>query len=123
MTLTVPLAEFTAYTSLRVGFAVMPVGRGADLQYPLLAQIHQIEHGHRVAAAIGDVGEFAIVRRIFGKAPAAAAGECQRGKTASAMQATKRRRNCSRLAFFMVRPFFTARLADGRRGSGSSPSS
>ncbi len=46
-----------------------PGRAGADRDHPVLAHVHQVEHGYGIAAAITDVGVFAIIRRVVREVP------------------------------------------------------
>jgi hypothetical protein len=52
-------------------------GIGANLQGAVLTEIHKIEHGDRIGAAVADVGELPIAFRDIGKAAPTAAREAK----------------------------------------------
>ncbi len=53
----------------------------ADRQFAIDPHIDHVVDGYRSAAAVGDVGVFAVVWRELGKVVGAAGGEGQEGKT------------------------------------------
>ena len=64
---------------------------GANLQGAVLTEIHKIEHGDRIGAAVADVSELPIASWNVGEAAPAAAGKAEEESAESGNNGLRRR--------------------------------
>jgi hypothetical protein len=64
---------------------------GANLQGAILTEIHKIEHGDRIGAAVADVSELPIASRDIGEAVPTAAGKAEEESAESGYNGLRRR--------------------------------